>query len=131
MSQVDSMIIEINAPKSLSIIDKKAFLKKDRAYLGANTEITESRHFGGSQITKTKKRSITAERQLANYETMTVNSDYEEEEHGQVEKIEESAIMMNFFNPPSFIREKLALSAARNLWKCFNNLKFIFHIIWG
>lgn len=76
MNQVDSMIIEISTPKNSSFIDHKAFFKKDKQHLGANTEITESRHFSGSQITKTKKRSITAERQLANYDTMTVNSDY-------------------------------------------------------
>jgi hypothetical protein len=45
---------------------------------------------------------------------LTVNSDYQEEEHERVEKIEESAIMINFFNPPSFIKEKLALSGTKH-----------------
>lgn len=48
-----------------------------------------------------------------------------------MEKIEESAIMMNFFNPPSFIKEKLGLSSTKNHWTnlyawLFN---FIFQIL--
>jgi hypothetical protein len=45
---------------------------------------------------------------------MTVNSDYQDDDFERVEKIEESAIVMNFFNPPSFIKEKLALSGTKH-----------------
>ncbi len=37
MNQVDSMIIEISTPKNPSFIDNKAFFKKDKLHLGANT----------------------------------------------------------------------------------------------
>ena len=67
MSQVDSMIVGVDPPKNPSIIDKKPFLKKYKNCIGANTEIIESKLFGGSQIARTKKKSIAAERQLADY----------------------------------------------------------------
>ncbi len=42
---------------------------------------------------------------------MTVTSEYEEEEdRDRCERIEESAVLLNFFNPPKDVKDRLDLS---------------------